>query len=67
LRLYDAQAGIKDAFLAASAEIPIDARWTFRVMGRYTHLLGEARHSPLVETNHQLFGGIGLTYRFNLN
>lgn len=67
LRLYDAEAGIKDVFLSASADIALDARWTLKLMGRYTHLLGEARDSPLVETNHQLFGGVGLTYRFNLN
>ena len=66
LRFYDSDAGIKDVFLAASADVKLDDRWTLKLMGRYSFLTGEVSDSPIVETEHQFFGGIGATYRFSI-
>jgi MipA family protein len=66
LRFYDTDAGIKDVFLAANADIPLDDRWTLKLLGRYSQLTGDAKDSPIVETRNQFFGGAGLTYRFSL-
>lgn len=64
LPVYDAGAGIKDVFFGLNAEVPINRDWTLRLSGRYTHLVGDAADSPIVETESQFSGGIGLTYRF---
>lgn len=64
LAVFDAEAGIKDVFLGMSADVPITERWSLKLSGRYTHLLGDAADSPIVETESQWQGGIGVTYRF---
>lgn len=64
LPVYDAGAGIKDVFFGLNAEIPLHQDWTLRLTGRYTHLVGDAADSPIVESESQFSGGIGLTYRF---
>ncbi len=66
LAVFDAEAGVKDVFLGVSADVPIAERWSLKLSGRYTHLLGDAADSPIVETESQWQGGIGLTYRFNV-
>lgn len=66
LRVYDAEAGIKDVYVGVTADVPIGAEWTLKLSGRYTHLLGDVADSPVVESESQLFGGVGLTYRFDL-
>jgi outer membrane scaffolding protein for murein synthesis (MipA/OmpV family) len=65
LPTYFAEAGIKDMFVGASAKIELTEAWTLNVMGRYTHLTGDAADSPIVETESQWTGGLGLSYRFN--
>ena len=65
-RAYETGAGFKDVFIATSADIKLDERWTLKLLGRYAHLTGDAGSSPVVETEHQLFGGLGLTYRFSI-
>jgi outer membrane scaffolding protein for murein synthesis (MipA/OmpV family) len=65
LAAYDASSGIKDAFLGASASMPLSERWSLKLTGRYTHLLGDAADSPIVESESQWMGGIGATYRFS--
>jgi outer membrane scaffolding protein for murein synthesis (MipA/OmpV family) len=62
---FDAEAGFKDAFIGATASIDLSDRWTLHVMGRYSHLLGDAADSPIVETESQLYGGLGLSYKFD--
>lgn len=62
LAAYAPAAGIKDVSLALGADIALDRRWTLRLTGRYTQLLGDAADSPIVERDGQLYGGIGLTY-----
>lgn len=66
LARFDAESGFKDVHLGLTAAIPLDDRWTLRVMGRYTHLVGDAADSPIVERESQLTGGLGLTYRFSI-
>ncbi len=66
LTSFDAEAGIKDVFVGVGADFALDQRWTLKLMGRYTQLLGDAADSPSVERDSQLFGGVGLTYRFSI-
>ena len=61
---FDADAGIKDVNLSLSSDVALDQSWTLKLMGRYSHLVGDAADSPIVETENQFFGGVGLTYRF---
>lgn len=63
---YDAEAGIKDVYLGFTSAVPIDDRWTARVNARYSRLVGDAADSPIVETEDQFSGGLGLTYKFSI-
>ncbi len=65
LAAYDAESGIKDVFFGLSGDIPIADSWSLKWMGTYTRLLDEAADSPIVESENQFFGGVGLTYSFN--
>lgn len=67
LAAYDADAGIKDVYFGLSADVPLSERWGLKLMGRYSHLLGDAADSPIVETESQWFGGAGLTYTFDFS
>jgi outer membrane protein len=66
LPVYFADAGIKDVFLAVGATVDLNDRWLLKAGGRYGRLLGEAADSPVIETENQLSGVLGLGYRFNL-
>ena len=66
LPAFDTGAGIKDVHVGASGDLPLGADWTLRLTGRYSRLVGDAADSPVVESRDQLFGGLGLTYRFDL-
>lgn len=66
VRAYDTGAGFKDVFIGTSADVALDQRWTLKLIGRYAHLTGDAGNSPIVESQHQLFGGLGLTYKFSI-
>lgn len=35
------------------------------LMGRYARLIGDAADSPVIETENQLYGGVGLSYKFS--
>ncbi|UOM34562.1 MipA/OmpV family protein [Acuticoccus sp. I52.16.1] len=69
LQPYEANGGFKDVGIAATASYALTEKW--RVHGRlkYTHFIGEALDSPIVDAgNDQEFSvGIGLTYRFTLD
>jgi MipA family protein len=65
LSVFDAESGIKDVFFGLSGDIPIAESWSLKWMGTYARLLGDAKDSPIVETENQFFGGVGLTYTFN--
>lgn len=67
LAAYDADAGIKDVFLGLTSDVPLSDVWTLKLSGRYSRLVGDAADSPIVESENQFFGGLGLSYRFNLS
>lgn len=66
LSRFDADAGFKDVYLSANADIALDQRWTLKVLGRYSRLVGDAADSPITESENQFFAGVGLTYKFTL-
>jgi outer membrane protein len=61
---YDASSGIKDVYLGVSTDIPLTDVWSLKLAGKYSHLVGDAADSPIVETDSQFTGLVGLTYRF---
>lgn len=65
LPAYNPSAGFKDVSAGLTAAIDLDRRWTLLLTGRYSHLLGDAADSPIVETENQFFGGVGLSYKFD--
>jgi outer membrane scaffolding protein for murein synthesis (MipA/OmpV family) len=67
LAVYDADAGIKDVFIGYTGDVPIDERWSLKVMGRYAHIVGDAADSAIVEQESQFFGGLGLTYKLSID
>ncbi|HEX5997782.1 MAG TPA: MipA/OmpV family protein [Hyphomicrobiaceae bacterium] len=62
---YEPDAGFKDVYLGATATIDLSDRWSLLLMGRYSRLIGDAADSPIVETENQLYGGVGLSYKFD--
>ena len=64
--LYTPDAGFKDIFVGATASIDLGDRWSLLLIGRYAHLIGEAADSPIVETESQFYGGLALSYKFDL-
>ncbi len=66
LTRFDAESGIKDVYLGLGAEVPLDARWTLTMSGKYSRLVGDAADSPIVESENQLTGMLGLSYRFSI-
>lgn len=64
--LYTPDAGFKDVFIGATAAIDIGDRWSLLLIGRYAQLIGDAADSPIVETESQLYGGVALSYKFDL-
>lgn len=65
LAAYAPDAGFKDVSAGLTASIDLSERWTLLLAGRYTHLIGDAADSPIVETESQFYGGIGLSYKFS--
>jgi MipA family protein len=64
---FNPSAGFKDVSIGATASIDLDPRWTLTLTGRYTRLIGDAADSPVIETENAFFGGVGLSYKFNLS
>jgi outer membrane scaffolding protein for murein synthesis (MipA/OmpV family) len=63
---YEPDAGFKDIYVGATAAIDLSDRWSLLLIGRYAHLIGDAADSPIVQTESQLYGGLALSYRFDL-
>ncbi len=61
---FNAGSGIKDVHLELGAKHALNDRWTLRAGGRYGQLVGDAADSPVIETEDQFSGMLGLTYRF---
>jgi len=66
LPVYNASAGFKDVHAGVTASLDLNDRWTFMLIGRYSRLIGDAADSPVIETENQFYGGLGLSYKFNL-
>jgi outer membrane protein len=66
LPAFSPDAGIKDAHIEIGAEVLLSDRWLLRAGGRYARLLGDAADSPVIETENQFSGTLGLGYRFNI-
>lgn len=65
LGVYTPEAGFKDAYVQLGARIELTDRITLMPRLRYSRLLGDAADSPVVETEDQLSGSLGVTYRFD--
>ena len=65
LGVFDAESGIKDVYFGLSGDIPVAQSWSFKWSATYARLLGDAADSPIVETENQFTGGVGLTYTFD--
>jgi len=63
---YNADAGFKDVHAQIGVEADLDAHWSAKASLRYSHLLGDAADSPIVETDDQFTGMFGLSYRFGV-
>lgn len=64
LLAYNPSAGFKDVFVGAGFEAELDSRWTARVYGTYSRIIGDAGDSPVIETQDQFSGLFALTYQF---
>ncbi len=65
LAQYDADSGFKDAFAEIGARVELSPTWAISPTIRYSHLLGDAADSPVVETEHQFSGRLGITYSWH--
>ena len=66
LPVYRPDAGFKDVSAGLTAFLDIDRNWTLALTGRYSYLVGDAADSPIIETRNQFFGGVGLSYKFDI-
>jgi outer membrane scaffolding protein for murein synthesis (MipA/OmpV family) len=66
LPVYNASAGFKDVYAGVTASLDLNDRWTLMLIGRYSRLIGDAADSPVIETENQFYGGLGLSYKFDL-
>lgn len=61
---YDPSAGFKDVNFSLSTDIALAPKWTMKLGGKYSRLIGDAADSPVIETKNQFTGSIGLLYKF---
>lgn len=64
LGVYDANAGFKNVFVGAGLEYEFSERWTAKLYGEYSRLIGDAADSPVIETKDQFSGLFAITYQF---
>ncbi len=64
---YVAESGVKDVYFGLNADVPLSDRWNLKLIGQYSRLVGDAADSPIVESENQFFGGLGLTYKFTID
>lgn len=64
LAAYDPGAGFKDVNFSLSSDIALTPKWTMKLGGKYSRLIGDAADSPVIETKNQLSGSFGLLYKF---
>jgi MipA family protein len=61
---FDADGGFKDIYVEVGLKADLDERWSARTTLRYSHLIGDAADSPIVETEDQFQALVGVTYKF---
>ena len=64
LTAFDADAGIKDVHIGLGSVIQMSDRWSVRLYGQYSRLVGDAADSPVIETEDQFSGSLGVLYKF---
>ena len=64
LDAHDADAGFKDVHVEVGIKADLDDRWSARASVGYSHLLGDVGDSPVVESEDQFTGLVGLSYKF---
>ena len=63
---FEADAGFKDVNVEIGLKAELDSNWSARASVRYSRLIGDAADSPIVESEDQLTGLVGLSYQFNV-
>ncbi|MEM9355797.1 MAG: MipA/OmpV family protein [Pseudomonadota bacterium] len=43
----------------------MNERWSLKLNGRYSRLVGDAADSPVIETEDQFSGSANITYKFS--
>ena len=61
---YNPDAGFKDVNFSLSSDIALTPKWTMKLGGTYSRLIGDAADSPVIETKNQFTGSLGLLYKF---
>ncbi|WP_420392885.1 MipA/OmpV family protein [Acuticoccus sp.] len=66
---FDADGGFKDVGIEAQAIYALTERWRLHGQAEYTHFVGDALDSPIVEEGNddEFTVRLGLTYRFGLD
>jgi MipA family protein len=63
----EADAGFKDVHVQLGVKAELDEHWTGRASVTYSRLLDDAADSPIVESEDQFRGLVGLSYRFDVS
>ena len=69
LPVHDPDGGIHGIGVASGLHYSFNPSWGMFGYGRYEHLVGDAKDSPIVEvygSENQFSAGIGVTYTFNM-
>lgn len=64
---YDADAGFKDVNVEVGIKADLDAHWSARASVQYSRLIGDAADSPIVESENQFTGLLGVSYKFDID
>ena len=64
LPIYNPSAGFADVFVGAGVEVDLTDRWTAKLYGEYSRIIGDAANSPVIETEDQFTGLLAITYQF---
>jgi outer membrane scaffolding protein for murein synthesis (MipA/OmpV family) len=62
LKIYQADAGIKDISIRMTASHLITSRWRIGTVIEYKRLVSDAADSPVVENKNQFMAGFGISY-----
>ncbi|MEM7750315.1 MAG: MipA/OmpV family protein, partial [Pseudomonadota bacterium] len=49
----------------AGVKYKMNERWSLKLNGRYSRLVGDAADSPVIETEDQFSGSANITYKFS--